>query len=261
VAATPAPTPTPVPPPVARDGLTHEVVAAEITPPAPGLRDAVSVRAPGFLLREQRYDGSAIHLWNVEEDYVSPLVYSLTFSDGSFRMVRWAGGFTVTLEQGLDQNDTVLRKTQETMAEVVRCTGVPINIGPNGAVRVMIDANILTENNALGLVMWNFQGANIVGATVKFAAVQNLLGTAGAGKLNTFLHEMGHVMGLGHSPVGREIMSTEGTRTTHGEYQPREAMALHMMYQHRLAGNRPPDKEGALAAQSAARPVVSVIRD
>jgi hypothetical protein len=67
VAATPAPTPTPVPPPVARDGLTHEVVAAEITPPAPGLRDAVSVRAPGFLLREQRYDGSAIHLWNVEE--------------------------------------------------------------------------------------------------------------------------------------------------------------------------------------------------
>jgi hypothetical protein len=58
---------------------------------------------------------------------------------------------------------------------------------------------------------------------VKFAAVQNLLGTAGA--------------------------STEGTRTTHGEYQPREAVALHMMYQHRLAGNRPPDKDGALAAQ------------
>ena len=243
VAATPAPTPTPVPPPVARDGLTHEVIAAEITPAAPGLRDAVTVRAPGFLLREQRYDGSAIHLWNVEEDYVNELVYPLTFTDGSFRMTRWAGGFTVTLEQGLDENDTVLRKTQETVAEVVRCTGLPITIGPNGAVRVVIDASILTENNAVGLAMRSYQGATIVGSTVKFASVQDLLGTNRADYTNVFLHEMGHVMGLGHSPLAREIMTPGGGgRTTVGQFQPREAMALHMMYQHRAAGTARPTR-------------------
>jgi glyoxalase superfamily protein/peptidase M66-like protein len=208
VAATPAPTPTPLPPPVTRDGLTHDVVAAEITPAQPGLRDAVTVRAPGYLLREQRYDGSAIHLWGVEEDYVDQVVYPLTFSDGSFRMIRWAGGFTVTLEQGLDQNDAVLRKTQDTMAEVMRHTGVPITVGPGGAVRVMIDANILAENNALGLVTRTYQGATIVGCVIKFVDVQNLLGN-GQYYTNTFLHEMGHVMGLGHSPVEREIQEVQ----------------------------------------------------
>src|SRR5215470_17084254 len=85
-AATPTPPPTPVPPPVARDGLTHELLAAEITPATPGLRDAVTVRAPGCLLREQRYDGGPVYLWKVEEDYVDAVVYPLTFTDGSFRM-------------------------------------------------------------------------------------------------------------------------------------------------------------------------------
>jgi hypothetical protein len=90
--------------------------------------------------------------------------------------------------------------------------------------------------------------------------MHDLLGTNRADYTNVFLHEMGHIMGLGHSPLAREIMTPGGgAHTTLGEYQPREAMALHMMYQHRQAGNRPPDKDGALSAQSAARPTVSVI--
>ena len=100
------------------------------------------------------------------------------------------------------------------------------------------------------------------GGTIKFASVQDLLGTNRADYTNVYLHEMGHIMGLGHSPLAREIMTAGGgSRTTLGEFQPREAMALHMMYQHRLAGNRPPDKDGALATQSAAQPTVSVIKD
>jgi hypothetical protein len=39
---------------VARDGLTHEIVPTEITPAAPGQRNAVTVRAPEYLLREYR---------------------------------------------------------------------------------------------------------------------------------------------------------------------------------------------------------------
>jgi len=129
-------------------------------------------------------------------------------------------------------------------------------------VHVLIDANILANDNALGLAIRSYQGANIVGGTIKFASMQDLLGTNRADYTNVFLHEMGHMMGLGHSPLAREVMTPGGgAHTTLGEYQPREAMALHMMYQHRLAGNRPPDKDGALAAQSAAQPTVSVIVD
>ena len=261
-AATPTPAPTPVPPPVARDGLTHELMEAEITPAAPGLREAVSARAPGCLFREQRYDGNPIYLWKVEEDYVDAVVYPLTFTDGSFRMIRWAGPFTVTLDQGLDQNDSVMRKTQEVIAEVVRYTGTPITIGPNGAVHVVIDANILPNDNALGLAIRSYSGSTIVGATIKFASMADLLGTNRADYTNVYLHEMGHVMGLGHSPLAREIMTAGGgAKITSGEFQPREALALHMMYQHRQAGNRPPDKDGALFTQSSAQPTVSVIKD
>jgi hypothetical protein len=148
------------------------------------------------------------------------------------------------------------------VAEVTRHTGLPITIGPNGAVHVMIDANILSNDSAVGLAQRSFQGSTIIGGTVKFASVQDLLGTNRADYTNVYLHEMGHIMGLGHSPLSREIMTAGGgARITLGEFQPREALALHMMYQHRAAGNRPPDKDGALFTQSAARPLTTTIRD
>lgn len=177
-------------------------------------------------------------------------------------MVRWAGGFTVTLDPELAENDTVMRKTQEVVAEVVRRTGLPITIGPGGACRVTIDGTILTENNYVGQANWTFRGASIVGATVKFARIQEISGSNNADYANTFLHEMGHVMGLGHSPLDREIMTPGGgARLTAGEFQPREALALHMMYQHRVAGNFPPDRDPGVAARSSATPRTVSIRD
>lgn len=256
----PTTTPTPVPPPVALNGLTHEVVAAEIAPAAPRVGQAVSARAPSYLFREQPFDGRPLYLWGIEQEYVNETVYFLEFVDGSYRMVRWAGGFTVTLDPELAENDTVVRKTQEVVDEVVRRTGLPITIGPNGACRVVIDGS-LAANNILGQASWTFRGPTIVGATIKFARVQEVAGGY-AGYANTFLHEMGHIMGLGHSPLAREIMTPGGgARTTAGEFQPREALTLHMMYAHRLAGNLPPDRDPTAAASAAATPKTVVIRD
>jgi hypothetical protein len=67
----------------------------------------------------------------------------------------------------------ILRKTRDTVAEVTRHTGLPITIGPNGAVHVMIEANILSNDSAVGLAQRSFQGSTIIGGTIKFASVQD----------------------------------------------------------------------------------------
>jgi hypothetical protein len=259
----PTTAPTPVPPPVAQDGLTHEAVPADIVPAEPRMNQTVSARAPGYLFREQPFNGAPLFLWQIEQDYVNELVYFLEFTDGSFRMVRWAGGFTVTLDPELAANETVVRKTHEVVAELVRRTGLPITVGPNGQCRITLDGTILTENNAVGQASWTFQGATITSATVTFARIQEISGGSNADYANTLLHEMGHVLGLGHSPLTRDVMTPgAGGGTNVGEFQPREALTLHMMYAHRTAGNLPPDRHPAVTGASlSATPRVVVIRD
>ena len=257
----PPATPAPVPLPVAHDGSTHEVVFAQITPATPRLGEAVSATAPSYLMREQAFDGTALFLWPAEQEYVNQLVYHLQFTDDSYRMVRWASGFTVTLDGDLAQNDTVLRKTQEVVAEVVRRTGLPVSVGPGGACRILIDPTIL-DDDAIGQASWTFRGATIVSAEVKFARVQEISGGVNADYANTLLHEMGHVMGLGHSPSTRDVMTPgSGPGTRVGEFQPSEAVTLHMMYGHRVAGNLPPDRDPALSGRSSAAPRTVVIRN
>ena len=259
---TPVPTPTPAPPlPVARDGWTHEIVSAEITPAAPRLGETVSARAATFLLREQVFDATVLFLWPAEQEYVNALVYHLQFTDGSYRLVRWSAGFTVTLDGDLVENGTVVNKTHEVVAEIVRRTGLPISIAPGGVCRILVDPSV-ADRNAVASVSWSFRGATIVGADVRFARTQEISGGVRAEYGNTLLHEMGHVMGLGHSPSSRDVMtpgSGPGTRVV--EFQPDEALTLHMMYAHRTAGNMPPDRDPALSARSSATPRTVVIRD
>jgi hypothetical protein len=70
---TPAPAPTPVPAPVIRNGWTEEGVTAEVTPPSPSIGTAVTVKAPGFLVREQPFAASAIFLWPSDESWGWPI--------------------------------------------------------------------------------------------------------------------------------------------------------------------------------------------
>lgn len=234
----PAP-PTPVAAPTARDGLTHENVSADVALALPRSGEGVVARASQFLLREQVYDGTPIFLWPAyqgrDQEYVDQLVYHLRFSDGSYRMVRWASaGFTVSLDD-LAGNYQVMDRTREVVAEMVRRTGLPISIGSGGACRVIIDPSVL-DRDAVATATWSFQGSTIVGATVRFANFRELVGGGRGDYVNTFLHEMGHVLGLGHSPDRREVMTPgAGPGTNVSEFQSGEALSLHMMYFHRPA--------------------------
>ncbi len=248
---------------MARDGLTHDVVSAEISPPAPRVGEAVTARAPAFLVRDQPFDGTAIFLWpspqGREQEYVDELVYHVRFTDGSYRMVRWDSGFTVTLDGNLGEFGLVADRTRQVVAELVRRTGLQISIGTGGACRILLDPSV-AERNAVATASYSFRGPTVVGATVRFATIQEISGSARADYLNTLLHEMGHVVGLGHSVDTRDVMTPgAGPGTKVGEFQPGEALSLHMMYAHRTPGNVPPDRHPSVAPRSMAAATPSTV--
>jgi hypothetical protein len=250
VAAPPTPAPTPAPAPTTRNGWTEEGVAADVAPPSPAVGTAVTVQAPGFLVREQRFDGTPFFLWPSEEAYVRQLVYDWEFSDGTFRMIRWTQPFTVSLDGDLATDPAVVAKTEEVTAHITQITGLPITIGPGGAVTILINPAILDEG-AIGKTSLTSRGAAITEATIEFADRREIAGGAGSDYRNTLLHEMGHAMGLAHSASNRDVMTPgEGPGTKEGVLQPQEATCLHMMYAHRQPGNLPPDRDAALGTMT-----------
>jgi hypothetical protein len=97
----------------------------------------------------------------------------------------------------------------------------------------------------------SFRGATISSARIDFWRRSEIAGGRQAQYSNTFLHELGHVIGLGHSPLLTDVMTpAEGPGTDESTYQPAEAACLHMIYAHRRPGNFFPDRDTALGASS-----------
>ena len=254
--STPTPQPSATPTPAAEapeviDGWKHEPVAAEVNPPIVGLGQAVVVRAPGFLAREQRYELEPIALWPAEPAYVRELVYDWEFEDGSFRMVRWEqSSFTLTLEGALGNDGGVRARARQVLAEISRRTGLEGSIGPGGEVVIDVDSSV-ADQQAAAIARLRTRGTTITGGTISFVSRQEIIGGPGSAYHNTFLHEMGHIIGLAHSPDMSDVMTPAGGRgTTVDAYQRNEAIALHMMYRHREPGNFPPDRAPELGASS-----------
>ena len=259
----PAPTPTPVAvgeAPAAINGWNEAPLDAESTPPTVSSGDRVLVSAPGHLPREQVYRGEPIALWPADEDYVRELVYDWELGDGSFAMVRWTGPFTVTLEGDLAGDTAIVAKAEEVLFEMSRWTGFTISLGPDGACTITLDPTV-ADTDSVAEARVSLLGATITDATVAFAHRREIAGPD-ADFSNTLLHEMGHVIGLSHSPDPRDVMTPGGgPGTFFNAYQDNEAVALHMMYAHRSPGNRPPDTDPELAASAGATRRVIVIRD
>lgn len=242
-ARAPLPTPRPVPAPTFFDGGTDQPVNAQATPALPGLRQPVSVRGTGFLLREQLFSGDPIHLWPADDDYVGEFVYGWHFSDGTYRMVRWASGFTVSLDGELAEEEAIVAKTREVVEEMRRVTGLDIEVGSGGACVISLDSNLVTSDDAVGETRLKFRGSTITAADVVFVNRKELTGGAGSDYRNTLLHEMGHVLGLRHSPDDHEVMAAGGYANAGskvGQFQAGEGTALRVMYFYRKAGNFPP---------------------
>jgi len=264
--STPSPTPTPTPAnqpqaPAAIDGWSEALLQAVATPAIVSSGDRVAVTASGYLAREQLFSGAPIALWPANPSYVRELVYDWELGDGSMAMVRWTGPFTVTLEADLAADAAIVARAEEVVREISRWTGFAISLGPGGAVDIILDPTFEDEG-AVAEARVTLVGARITAATVAFAHQRELAGGPNADFSNTLLHEMGHVIGLAHSPDPSDVMTPgAGPGTFFQEYQHNETIALHLMYIHRSPGNRHPDTDVGLAAAARAGSRVVVIRD
>jgi hypothetical protein len=218
------------------------------------------VSASGSLTREQVFDLPDVFLWPGDTSYVHDIGY-WEFNDGSFRTIRWTEPFTITLDSDIAGDPAIVAKTREVAAEASRRIGFPIAVGNGGAVTVGVDASIEDEE-AVGQTTVNFRGAALSSARIVFWRRAEITGGPQAAYSNTFLHELGHAIGLGHSTLVTDVMTpAEGPGTEQSVYQPGEVQTLHMLYAHRRPGNFFPDRDPALGAAAAAPSGTFVIRD
>ena len=262
-APTPAPTATPVPgslvAPIVHHGTTEQPVAAQVAPEAPRIGDRVSVSADGFLTREQIFEVPDIFLWPGDASYIHEVAYS-EFTDATFRTIRWTQPFTITLDADIAGDPAILAKAREVAAEASRNIGFPVAVGSGGAVTIGVDPSL--ADGAVAQATVSFRGAVISSARIVFYRRSEIAGGPQAQYSNTFLHELGHSIGLGHSPLTTDVMTpAEGPGTFQSAYQPGEVSCLHMSYAHRRPGNYFPDRDAALGAASSATPRTTVIVD
>jgi hypothetical protein len=245
---------------VVRNGVTEQAVSAQVSPSSARVGDRVSVSASGYLTREQLLEAGDIFLWPGDTNYIREIAY-WEFTDNSLRTLRWTGGFTITPEGDLANDASVLAKAREVAAEASRRIGFPVNVGAGGAVTIGLDPG-LGDQDAVAEARLQSQGSVINGARIVFITREEIFNGPRASYTNTFLHELGHVIGLGHSPDVNDVMTpAEGPGTFQQVYTTNEAATLHMIYAHRRPGNVYPDRDPGVSAASLAQPRYLVIRD
>jgi hypothetical protein len=256
---------TPAPPiPQFRDGWTEQAASAEITPAAPQLGDPVAVRAPGYLTRQAPFRGDPFYLWPGEEEFVKQLVYTDT-RGGSWPLMRYDRASIVVTPEGEIQNDAaVLAVLAQVAAECTRVTGVPVSVGPNGQVRVIVDPSqaLLETNRAAAFTRNSYSGYTIVSSGLYFPEAKWITGATRLTYDNTALHEMGHALGLFHSLDPQDVMFPGYNRQNQElRFSARESVSLKLMYRFRRPGNRPPDRDASLGATQAPETRTAVIVD
>jgi hypothetical protein len=241
--APPAPTPTPPPIFSFRDGWTEQSVAAVATPGTPTVGAVTAVEASGYLTRRAVFDGAPFYLWPQDERYVRALIYD----EGKRRLRRWTSGFTVTPE-GIDDVPAVHRA----VAELSRMSGLAIVVGSGGPVTVTIDPSdpYFDDRNVLAYASWRSSNDVIRSGRVVFRSVGNF-------QQGILLHELGHVLGLGHSEDGRDVMAPHENKSL--AFSDRENVALKLMYRWRQPGNDLPDDMVPAGGASSGEETVVVV--
>lgn len=224
---------TPSSPPVVLDGWTDRPIpAAAFEPSSPQRGQNVMVTAPGYLPRVQVLEDGPIRLWPGDEGYVRALVYGDLAAGG--RLTRWIRSFVLTVPAGAES------VASEVAAEVSRATGLTVTVGPASDVVVIVDPAdefFASRPQVTAVTRTRAAGNVVVSATIVFRSRATLVGGP-----RTLLHEVGHAIGLSHSPRREDVMF-EVDQPDQRRFSEAEQIALRMMYAHRRPGNAPPDRD------------------
>ena len=248
-----APSPAMAPAPSFLDGWTEQALGAAITPAAPPLGAPVKVEAAGYLVREMLFDGRPLILWPDTPSYVQPFVYGE--NTPGRRLTRWDRGFAITAGADLLANTRVRPILEDAVEEASRVSGLPITVAASGPVTFAVDAAdsyLMANPDVVAYTQRTSSASAIAGARVVFRDLKYVLGAGNRVRTNTVLHEMGHVLGLGHSADPGDVMHVDGRRSDARTFSERETLTLKMMYRWRRAGNAFPDRAPELGAAPAA---------